>query len=120
VTLSDCTHLAHVIVLWQIQKLYVTVLFLLCFSLYLRATSKYKPLGAYIQGGDLTEGFLHYEFGGLIFGGAYFQNFTVFYLLSCFNLFILHPLITALQGVAINIFRIIITSPLYNNSELIT
>ena len=21
--------------------------------------------------GDLTEGFLHYEFGGLIFGGAY-------------------------------------------------
>ena len=28
--------------------------------------------------GDLTEGFLRYEFGGLIFGGAYFQNFTVF------------------------------------------
>ena len=23
------------------------------------------------------EGFLHYWFGGLIFGGAYFQNFTV-------------------------------------------
>ena len=37
--------------------------------------------GAYIilRGGrDLTEGFLHYQFGGLIFGGAYFQNFTVF------------------------------------------
>ena len=28
-------------------------------------------------GGDLTEGFLHYEFGGLIHGGAYFRNFTV-------------------------------------------
>ena len=27
--------------------------------------------GAYIQRGDLTEGFLRYEFGGLIFGGAY-------------------------------------------------
>ena len=27
--------------------------------------------------GDLTEGFLRYEFGGLIFGGAYFRNFTV-------------------------------------------
>ena len=37
--------------------------------------------GAYIWRGGLTEGFLRYEFGGLIFGifgGAYFQNFTVF------------------------------------------
>ena len=30
-----------------------------------------SPLGAYIWRGDLTEGFLRYEFGGLIFGGAY-------------------------------------------------
>ena len=29
------------------------------------------------RGGDLTEGFLHYRFGGLTFGGAYFRNFTV-------------------------------------------
>ena len=28
-------------------------------------------------GGDLKEGFLRYRFGGLIFGGAYFRNFTV-------------------------------------------
>ena len=35
------------------------------------------PWGAYIWRGDLTEGFLHYEFGGLIHGGAYFRNFTV-------------------------------------------
>ena len=35
------------------------------------------PRGAYIWRGDLTEGFLRYEFGGLIFGGAYFRNFTV-------------------------------------------
>ena len=27
--------------------------------------------GAYIWRGDLTEGFLHYDFGGLIFGGAH-------------------------------------------------
>ena len=27
--------------------------------------------GAYIWRGDLTEGFLRYRFGGLIFGGAY-------------------------------------------------
>ena len=38
---------------------------------------KYKPPGAYIWRGDLTEGFLRYEFWGLIFGGAYFRNFTV-------------------------------------------
>ena len=35
------------------------------------------PQGAYIRRGDLTEGFLRYDFGGLIFGGAYFRNFTV-------------------------------------------
>ena len=29
------------------------------------------PPGAYIWRGDLTGGFLRYEFGGLIFGGAY-------------------------------------------------
>ena len=30
-----------------------------------------SPRGAYIWRGNLTEGFLRYEFGGLIFGGAY-------------------------------------------------
>ena len=25
----------------------------------------------------MTEGFLRYRFGGLMFGGAYFRNFTV-------------------------------------------
>ena len=35
------------------------------------------PRGAYIRRGDLTEGFSPYDFGGLIFGGAYFRNFTV-------------------------------------------
>ena len=43
--------------------------------------SKYKPPGAYIWRGDLTEGFLHYRFGGLIFGGAYTRRglFSEFY-----------------------------------------
>ena len=36
------------------------------------------PRGAYIWRGDLTEGFLRYEFEGLIHGAAYFRNFTVF------------------------------------------
>ena len=35
--------------------------------------------GAYIGRGDLTEGFLCYEFGGgLLFGGAYFRTFMVY------------------------------------------
>ena len=40
-----------------------------CFTLYSRANPKYK--GAYIRRGDLTEGFRRYDFGGLIYGGAY-------------------------------------------------
>ena len=51
--------------------------FLLCFTLYLRAIFQVQAPGAYIWRGDLTEGFLRYRFGGLIFGGAYFRNFTV-------------------------------------------
>ena len=52
--------------------------------------------GAYIWRGDLTEGFLRYRFGGLIFGGAYFRNFTLsftkrqeipkFFLITLFSL----------------------------------
>ena len=34
--------------------------------------------GTYIWRGDLTEVFLRYEFGELVFGGAYFRNFMVF------------------------------------------
>ena len=55
------------------------------FALYLRAISKYKPpVGAYIRRGDLTESFCVTSFGGLysveglVHGGAYFRNFTVF------------------------------------------
>ena len=41
---------------------------LLCIRGQIPSTS---PPGAYIRRGDLTEGFLRYDFGGLIFGGAY-------------------------------------------------
>ena len=39
------------------------------------------PRGAYIWRGNLTEGFLHNRFGGLIFGGAYIYRglFLEFY-----------------------------------------
>ena len=51
----------------------------LCFSYFLFEGNfpSTSPPGAYICRGDLTEGFLHYRLGGLIFGGAYFRNFTV-------------------------------------------
>ena len=40
--------------------------------------------GAYIWRGDLTEGFLRYKFGGLLFGGAYTWRglFSEFYGIS--------------------------------------
>ena len=37
---------------------------------------KHKPPGAYIRRGHLTKRFWRYGFEGLIFGGAYFPNFT--------------------------------------------
>ena len=62
-------------------QLEVNFPFLLCFTLYLRAIVQVQaPRGAYIWRGDLTEGFLRYRFGGLIHGGAYFGNFTVYHI----------------------------------------
>ena len=48
----------------QALWLEINLPFLLCFTLYLRAISKYKP-----PGGVYLEGLIH--------GGAYFRNFTV-------------------------------------------
>ena len=72
-TLFNYKHLVHVKVLWQMQKFmsYCTVFAL--FILNLRAISAYKPPGACVCRGDLR-----YQFGGLIFGGAYVRNLTVF------------------------------------------
>ena len=54
------------------RKFTVFALFYFVFEGNFPSTS---PRGAYIWRGDLTEGFLRYEFGGLIHGGAYFGNF---------------------------------------------
>ena len=59
------------------RKFTVFALFYFVFEGNFPSTS---PRGAYIWRGDLTEGFLRYEFGGLIFGGAYFRNLTVFHI----------------------------------------
>ena len=56
------------------RKFTVFALFYFVFEGNFPSTS---PRGAYIWRGDLTEGFLRYEFEGLIHGGAYFRNFTV-------------------------------------------
>ena len=40
---------------------------LLCFTLYLRAISKYKPLGGLYLEGRFNGGLLRYLFGGLIY-----------------------------------------------------
>ena len=50
------------------RKFTVFALFYFVFEGNFPSTS---PRGAYIWRGDLTEGFLCYRFGGLIFGGAY-------------------------------------------------
>ena len=62
------------------SKFTVFALFYLVFEGNFPSTS---PRGAYIWRGDLTEGFSRYWLGGLyleglIHGGAYFWNFTVF------------------------------------------
>ena len=49
------------------KEIYHFCFVLFCIRGQLPSTS---PQGAYIRRGDLTEGFLHYEFGGLIFGEA--------------------------------------------------
>ena len=37
------------------------------------------PQGAFIWRGKLTDGFLRYEFGGLIFGGPYFRTLEILF-----------------------------------------
>ena len=55
----------------------------LCFALYLRAISKYKPLGGLYLEGRFNGGFFALQvlgglyLEGLIHGGTYFQNFMV-------------------------------------------
>ena len=52
------------------KEIYHFCFLLLCIRGQIANTS--RPRGrAYIRRGDLTKGFLRYDFGGLIFGGAY-------------------------------------------------
>ena len=51
---------------------------MLCFTLYVRENSKYKPLGAYIWMVDLTEDFLRYELGeAYIWTGSFLEFYGI-------------------------------------------
>ena len=52
------------------KEIYHFCFVLLCIRGQIRSTSP-PGGGAYIRRGDLTEGFLRYDFGGLIFRGTY-------------------------------------------------
>ena len=70
------------------SKFTVFALFYCVFEGNFPSTSPWRP---YIWRGELTEVFWRYRIGGgggwLIFGGAYFQNFTVFIRLFCLFFF---------------------------------
>ena len=51
--------------------------FLLCFTQYLRAFSKYKPPGGLYLEGRFNRRLFASPVWGVIFGGAYFRNFMV-------------------------------------------
>ena len=53
-------------------------IFVLFYFVFMGKFQGQDPRGAYIQRGNLTEGVLRYDLGGLIHGGAYFRNFTVY------------------------------------------
>ena len=65
------------------------------------------PWGAYIRRGDLTEGFLRYDFGGLIHGGAYYFSefygifllFEILLYLESYSVFFLDRLLEYIHGV---------------------
>ena len=69
------------------SKYDVFALFYFVFEGNFPSTSPPPPPGGLYLEGRLAEGFLRYQFGGLLFGGAYtwrglFRNFTVLYLHS--------------------------------------
>ena len=68
--------------------------FLLCFTLYLRPISKYKPLGgggAYFFRGNLTEGFCVMSLGGLYMEGLIFGILWYVTILERYHISLLKP-----------------------------
>ena len=65
------------------SKFTVVALF---YFVFLGQLSKYKPPGGLYLEGQFNGGFLGYQFGGLIFGEAYFWNFTVYLAFLIFSI----------------------------------
>ena len=64
------------------KEIYHVCFVLLCIRGQIPSTS---PPGGLYSEGRFNECFLRYDFGGLIFGGAYFRNFTVFEIYKAFQ-----------------------------------
>ena len=62
---------------WLVVRSKFTIFCFVLLCIRGQIASTRPPGGLIIRRGDLTEGLLRYDFGGLIFGGAYFRNFTV-------------------------------------------
>ena len=73
--------------LTKLCKGYLNSIFALFYFVFEGKFQVQAPRGAYIRRGDLTEGFLRYRFGGLIFGGAYTWRglFSEFYGITAYN-----------------------------------
>ena len=75
-TRFDCSHLAQVNSLVMQKFMFYCTVFALCYFEF-EGNFQVQAPGACIWRGDLSGG-LRFEFGGLIHGGAYFRNFTIF------------------------------------------
>ena len=69
--LFDCKHLAHVIVLWQMQKFMCYCTFFALFNFEFEGNFQLQvPGDLYLEGG-FNGGFFTLRGWGLVFGGAY-------------------------------------------------
>ena len=88
-TLSDCNHLAHVICVWQIQKFYVTVPFLLCFIIsFFEGNFQIQAPGGLYSEGRFNEGFFCVPSLGVLYLEVLYMEGLIFgilrYLICCF------------------------------------
>ena len=88
-------------ILIVVRKLTVFALFYFVFEGNFQVQA---PRGAYFRRGDLTEGFLRYESGGLIFGGAYTW-------MGLFSEFYGMPTILLIFELLVNVLFLIINTP---------
>ena len=77
-TRFDCSHLAQVNSLAMQKFLFYCTVFALCYFEFEGNFQVQAPRGLYLEGRFIGGRGVRFEFGGLIHGGAYFQDFTIF------------------------------------------